>query len=146
MFTQASNRRHQHSGHIFQGRYKAIMIDGDTYLMELIRHVVLNPIRAKMVDQAGKRPWSSYNAMAGDIQIGKCFLVMIISSCRCSKKPRPMLTIMKPSWQCMRRANRVISRLLSPLTYISQLLERLYDQPKQILRKQMDSCYCIPRF
>lgn len=51
VFTQASNRRHQRSGHLFQGRYKAILVDADTYLMELIRYVVLNPVRAGMVDQ-----------------------------------------------------------------------------------------------
>ncbi len=65
VFTQASNRRHQRSGHLFQGRYKAILVDADTYLMELIRYVVLNPVRAGMVDQPGKWPWSSYNAMLG---------------------------------------------------------------------------------
>lgn len=54
MFTQATNRRHQRSGHLFQGRYKAILVDTDTYLMELIRYVVLNPVRAKMVDQPGE--------------------------------------------------------------------------------------------
>jgi len=66
VFTQASNRRHQRSGHLFQGRYKAILVDADTYLMELIRYVVLNPVRAGMVDQPGKWPWSSYNAMVGE--------------------------------------------------------------------------------
>jgi len=66
VFTQASNRRHQRSGHLFQGRYKAILVDSDTYLMELMRYVVLNPVRAGMEDQPGKWPWSSYNAMVGE--------------------------------------------------------------------------------
>lgn len=63
VFTQASNRRHQRSGHLFQGRYKAILVDADTYLLELARYVVLNPVRARMVDHPGKWLWSSYNAM-----------------------------------------------------------------------------------
>ncbi len=66
VFTQASNRRHQRSGHLFQGRYKAILVDADTYLMELMRYVVLNPVRAGMVDHPGKWLWSSYNAMVGE--------------------------------------------------------------------------------
>ena len=65
MFTQASNRRHGRTGHLFQGRYKAIVVDADTYLLELARYVVLNPVRAKMVTDPGEWPWSSYRAMLG---------------------------------------------------------------------------------
>ncbi len=43
VYTQASNHRHDRSGHLFQGRYKAILVDGDSYLLELPRYVVLNP-------------------------------------------------------------------------------------------------------
>ena len=46
VFTQASNRRHHRSGHLFQGRFKAILVDRDAYLLELTRYVVLNPVRA----------------------------------------------------------------------------------------------------
>ena len=67
VFTQASNRRHQRSGHLFQGRYKAILVDADVYLLELTRYVVLNPVRAGMVDEAGAWFWSSYQAMIGRI-------------------------------------------------------------------------------
>lgn len=47
VFTQATNRRHHRMGHLFQGRYKSILVDKDCYLLELARYVVLNPIRAK---------------------------------------------------------------------------------------------------
>ena len=66
VFTQASNRRHGRGGHLFQGRYKAILVDGDAYLLELSRYVVLNPVRAGMVDEPGQWPWSSYLAMLGE--------------------------------------------------------------------------------
>ena len=67
VYTQTSNRRHGRSGHLFQGRYKAILVDKDRYLLELSRYVVLNPLRAKgMVDQLEDWPWSSYLAMIGD--------------------------------------------------------------------------------
>ena len=46
VFTQWSNRRHHRTGHLFQGRYKAILVDADSYLLELTRYVVLNPVRA----------------------------------------------------------------------------------------------------
>jgi putative transposase len=66
MYTQASNRRHGRMGHLFQGRFKAILIDKDSYLLELTRHVVLNPVRAGMVRHPGKYTWSSYGAMVGE--------------------------------------------------------------------------------
>lgn len=66
VFTQASNRRHKRSGHLFQGRYKAILVDKESYLLELARYVVLNPVRAKeMVRDIQDWPWSSYRAMIG---------------------------------------------------------------------------------
>ncbi|HWQ95123.1 MAG TPA: transposase, partial [Gammaproteobacteria bacterium] len=45
VYTQASNRRHRRVGHLFQGRFKAILVDRDAYLLELSRYVVLNPVR-----------------------------------------------------------------------------------------------------
>lgn len=65
VFTQASNRRHGRSGHLFQGRYKSILVDADAYLLELTRYVVLNPVRAGMVRDPGGWVWSSYQAMMG---------------------------------------------------------------------------------
>lgn len=65
VYTQASNRRHQRVGHLFQGRYKAILVDSDAYLLELSRYVVLNPIRAGMVRKVEAWPWSSYRASVG---------------------------------------------------------------------------------
>ncbi len=65
VFTQATNRRHRRSGHLFQGRYKAILVERDAYLLELSRYVVLNPVRAGMVKRPAQWPWSSYRAMVG---------------------------------------------------------------------------------
>ncbi|MFW2439887.1 MAG: REP-associated tyrosine transposase [Arenicellales bacterium] len=65
VFTQASNRRHQRTGHLLQGRYKAILVEKDAYLLELSRYVVLNPVRAGMVGTASDWAWSSYRATAG---------------------------------------------------------------------------------
>lgn len=65
VYTQASNRRHQRVGHLFQGRFKAILVDSDAYFLELTRYVVLNPVRAKMVKVAADWSWSSYRASVG---------------------------------------------------------------------------------
>lgn len=66
VYTQSFNRRHGRVGHVFQGRYKAILVDKENYLLELCRYIVLNPVRAKIVTAAAKWPWSSYRATAGE--------------------------------------------------------------------------------
>ena len=66
VYTQQVNRRYGKTGHVFQGRYKAILVDKDSYLLELARYVVLNPVRAAMVKDARDWPWSSYRAMIGE--------------------------------------------------------------------------------
>jgi putative transposase len=52
-------------GHVLQGRDKAILVERETYLLELIRYVVLNPVRARMVEVPDQWPWSSYRATIG---------------------------------------------------------------------------------
>ena len=64
-YTQAFNRRHKRVGHVFQGRYKGILVEKDNYLLELSRYIVLNPVRARMVRSAKEWPWSSYRATVG---------------------------------------------------------------------------------
>lgn len=66
VYTQHVNRSHQRVGHVFQGRYKAVMVEKESHLLELARYVVLNPVRAGMVGQAGQWPWSSYAAFVGE--------------------------------------------------------------------------------
>jgi len=65
LYTQAFNRRHDQVGHVLQGRFKAILVDRDSYLLELCRYVVLNPVRAKMNRKPDTYRWSSYRASAG---------------------------------------------------------------------------------
>lgn len=64
-YSQAFNRRHGVVGHVFQGRFKAILVDRDAYLLELCRYVELNPVRAGMVETAASWAWSSYRAHVG---------------------------------------------------------------------------------
>ena len=66
VYTQRFNQRHRRVGHVFQGRYKAILVQKDAYLLELARYIVLNPVRAGMVRASRDWPWSSYRVTAGD--------------------------------------------------------------------------------
>jgi REP element-mobilizing transposase RayT len=60
-YTQYINRKYHRTGHLFQGRYKALLIDADSYLLELIRYIHLNPVRAGMVRHPEDYLWSSHS-------------------------------------------------------------------------------------
>jgi REP element-mobilizing transposase RayT len=64
VYTQTFNRAYQRVGHVFQGRYKAILVEKGSHLLELCRYVVLNPARAGMVSKPGEWKWSSYKSTA----------------------------------------------------------------------------------
>jgi len=66
LYTQKYNRRHRLVGHLFQGRYKAILVQKESYLLELSRYIVLNPVRAKMVTSPLDWRWSSHRYFSGD--------------------------------------------------------------------------------
>jgi REP element-mobilizing transposase RayT len=65
VYTQTFNRRHDKVGHLFQGRFKAILVDRDAYLLEVCRYVELNPVRAGLVRNPQTWRWSSYRAHVG---------------------------------------------------------------------------------
>jgi hypothetical protein len=64
-YTQYFNRRQQKTGHLFQGRYKALLIDANNYLLELVRYIHLNPVRAGMIESPETYPWSGHRAYLG---------------------------------------------------------------------------------
>lgn len=72
VYTQKFNRTHNRVGHVFQGRYKAILVEKQSYLLELARYIVLNPVRAHMVHSAKDWPWSSYRATVGLATAPQC--------------------------------------------------------------------------
>ena len=75
VYTQWFNRAHGRVGHVFQGRYKAILVEKESYLLELSRYIVLNPVRAGMVRSARHWRWSSYRATVGETQKPRCLNV-----------------------------------------------------------------------
>ena len=64
-YTRWINWRHNRSGHLFQGRYKAVLVDADAYLLELTRYLHLNPVRARMVTEPEEYRWSGHRAYLG---------------------------------------------------------------------------------
>jgi len=66
IYTQKFNWRHDRVGHVFQGRYKAVLVEKDSYLLAVSRYVVLNPVRSGIVRRPGDWQWSSYMKTAGE--------------------------------------------------------------------------------
>jgi len=64
VYTQRFNKKYQRIGHLFQGRYKAILIDKESHLLEVARYIVLNPVRARIVNKPHEWKWSSFRATA----------------------------------------------------------------------------------
>jgi len=65
VYTQRFNQRHRSVGHVFQGRYKAVLVEKEAHLLEVCRYVVLNPVRAGVVSHPSQWRWSNYRATAG---------------------------------------------------------------------------------
>ena len=65
-YTRYANARLQRVGHLFQGRFKAFLVDQDTYGLSLVRYIHLNPVRAKLARQAAAYPWSSHRVYLGE--------------------------------------------------------------------------------
>jgi len=65
VYTQTFNHRHTKVGHVFQGRFKAILVDSEAYLLAVCRYVDLNPVRARLVDDPASWRWSSYRMHIG---------------------------------------------------------------------------------
>lgn len=63
-YTQRFNRRHFRSGHLFQGRYKALVVENEAYLLQLSYYIHRNPLRARMVTRLSDYRWSSYRIYA----------------------------------------------------------------------------------
>lgn len=64
-YAQCFNQSHDRTGHLFQGRFKAIVVEKESYLLELSRYIVLNPVRSGIVKSPGDYKWSSYRQTAG---------------------------------------------------------------------------------
>ncbi len=66
IYTQRYNRRHKTVGQVFAGRYKSILVDADSYLLDVVRYIHKNPVRAGMVSDPRRYPWSSHSGYLAD--------------------------------------------------------------------------------
>lgn len=78
-YTSWFNRKNERSGHVFQGRYKAIIIDADSYLLELTRYIHLNPVRAGLVSLPDQYRWSSALSYAMEVKLSWLTMDWVLS-------------------------------------------------------------------
>lgn len=86
LYAQRFNQKHQRVGHLLQGRYQAILVDKENYLLELSRYIVLNPVRAGIVKDPKDYRWSSYQGTSGYKKIPGLFTDWILSQFSKEKK------------------------------------------------------------
>jgi len=84
------NRKRSRRGHLFQGRFKSILVQTDEYLKQLSRYIHLNPLRVKMVEDLGAYKWSSYPAYIGQAKAPK-WLETVFLLGLCGRKRRTAL-------------------------------------------------------
>lgn len=135
VYTQLTNRYHGKVGHVFQGRYKAILVQKENYLLELARYIVLNPVRARMVREAKDWPWSSYRQTAGilgdDSLLTTEWLLSVFSKKRGTAQKKYIKFVSQgknqPSpWESLQ--NQVF---LGDKAYVSQIMSNI-DQDKDL--------------
>lgn len=88
LYTQRFNRRHGRCGHLFQGRFHAVLVQKEAHFLELARYVVLNPVRAGLSRTASAWPWSSFRATAGMEREPEWLDVQTTRSCFASSRDR----------------------------------------------------------
>ena len=84
-YTTYFNVKRKRAGHLFQGRYKAILIEADAYLEELSRYIHLNPVRVGIVERPEQYPWSSYRSYTGQVNPPKWLRTDFILGCFAKK-------------------------------------------------------------
>ncbi len=104
-YTNYYNTKRRRVGHLFQGRYKAILIEADEYLMELSRYIHLNPVRAGMAAKPEEHPWSSYPEYIG--------------------------ARLAPDWLCMDAVKGHFSDKRKYRQFVEEMLNKDYESPLQ---------------
>ena len=92
VYTQRFNRRHERCGHVLQGRFGAQLVDGDAYLREVCRYIVLNPVRAGLAAHPSEWKWSSFRATAGQAAIPGFLTVAWVLALSGARAPQEAVT------------------------------------------------------
>jgi len=144
VYTQKFNRHHRRFGHVLQGRYKAVLVEKESHLLELARYVVLNPVRAGFARSARDWAWSSYRATSGQGEEPDFLSVDWILSHFDTQRARAVRAYRKfvrqgrgiDVWQSLRAGS-----LLGSDDFVEGMRPRLLEAPldQNVLRRERDA-------
>jgi len=132
VYTQRYNRSHKYDGSLFRGRYKSILVSDDSYLLQLVRYIHRNPLRAGIVRVMQKYPWSSYKGYLSNAKkwdwLNKDTIFNMISP---KKRDRRIAFIAFMQQEDAPEVTRLFSKknvpsLFGPENFITQIRERYY--------------------
>jgi len=136
IYTQRFNRAHHFDGQLFRGRYKSILVDGDSYLLELVRYIHRNPLEAGLVRELNKYVWSSHKGYLSNAKkwnwLHKSFILSLFAKDR--KKGintyRKFVTKETPE-----EINRIFSQsnlpsMLGSESFINKMKERFFHKKR----------------
>jgi len=115
VYTQRFNRMHLCDGQLFRGRYKSIIVDGDSYLLELLRYIHRNPLEAGIVDKLNKFTWSSHKGYLSALKkwdwLHKDFVLSLFSKTKAESIRRYQLFVSKETPE---EINQILARKKLP--------------------------------
>jgi putative transposase len=135
-YTQYINRKQSRSGHLFQGRFKSILVDTDRYYKTLLRYVLQNPVRAGMVQNAESYYWSSYNATVGKHK-AEPWLVIPEVLAHFSRAQSPSLTPPDPTPEAIATFKQFLQDK-DPEPIWSSLTDQIFLGDRDFARKQKE--------
>lgn len=149
-YTRWINWRRNISGHLFQGRFKAVLVDADSYLAELTRYIHLNPVRAGMVKSPEEYPWSGHRAYLGSEEIPWLTTDWVLaqfggSIARSRREYRKFVEMGRDEGhrQEFHGGGILDSRILGDDTFIERVLEQVEGRPaRQIDLDEIMAAVC----
>jgi len=147
-YTTWINRRMNRCGHLFQGRYKAVLVDADSYLLELVAYIHLNPVRAAMVTDPEEYPWSSHTAYLGTEIVPWLATEQVLSmfGTRCGQAVRLFSQFVgERTWDGrnneFHQGGTIDSRLLGIESFVDEALEKaqLRREQKPTVREVLET-------
>ena len=115
VYTQRFNRDHRRGGQLFRGRYKSILIDADSYVLELVRYIHRNPLEAGLVDRLDNYVWSSHKGYLSDAKkwnwLYKDFVLTFFSNDSAERRKRYKAFVSKKSPE---EVNQILGRKKLP--------------------------------
>jgi REP element-mobilizing transposase RayT len=136
VYTQRFNRYYGCDGQLFRGRYKSILVGGNSYLLQLVRYIHRNPLRAQLVERLSEYAWSSHGAYVSTASkwrwLHKDFLLSILSQDkrRWRAAYRDFIS-MEDSEEIMNLFSRKkFPSVIGPGSFVDWVKERFYDQKR----------------